>query len=106
MCAFLLVSIFLPVVSPCVPSRYHTQFEAEDKLAATAASEEVLKKRRELMEAWEDFQDNVLYRKSKNEEALKALRPETDDDDTAIEITETFETFVREDVELFEQKIT
>jgi hypothetical protein len=40
---------------------YHSDLEAEDKLAASAASEEVLKKRRELMEGWEDFQDNAEY---------------------------------------------
>lgn len=65
----------------------------------------MLKKRRDLTEAWEDFQENVLYRQSKNREALEALRP-PEDESEMIEIVETVEVFSREEVELFEQKIT
>jgi hypothetical protein len=91
--------------SVVVLPRYHNDFESEDRMAASAASEEVLKKRRDLTEAWEDFQENVLYRASKNREALLALRP-PEDESTMNEIIETVDVFVREDVELFEQKIT
>mmetsp|Transcript_21875 Transcript_21875/g.57057 ORF Transcript_21875/g.57057 Transcript_21875/m.57057 type:complete len:654 (-) Transcript_21875:119-2080(-) len=85
--------------------KYHTQFESEDKMAATAASEEVMKKRRDLLEAWEDFNDNVIYRQSKNRELMESLRPPEDDSEMN-EIIETVEVFQKEEVEQFEAKIT
>lgn len=81
--------------------QYHADFEAEDRLAATAASEEVLRKRRELMEAWEDFQDQVLYYASKNKDKLASLRDAENDNEVLTEITEIVEVPETEEVEVF-----
>lgn len=85
--------------------RYQSQFEAEDKMQQSRESDEVLNKRRKLLDEWESFQSEVKFRSERNASTLKALRPEDDEEQNTESIEEMFEVFVREEVELMEVKI-
>jgi len=86
--------------------RYQSQFEAQDKLQMTRESDDVLEKRRALMDRWEAFQEDVKYRKERYASVFAALRPEENaEEGVQTDIEETFEVFVREEVEVLDVKI-
>ena len=86
--------------------RYQSQFEAQDKLQMTRESDDVLNKRRALSDRWDAFQKDVAYRKERYASVLAALRPEENaEEGVQTDIEETFEVFVREEVEVLDVKI-
>ena len=80
--------------------KYQTQFEAEDKMKENRASDEVLQRRGELNKAWQEFLERSAANLAARAEQLAALRPAVGDDE--VEIEETVEIFVREDVQMFD----
>lgn len=85
--------------------RYQSQFEAEDKMQQSRESDEVLNKRRALMDDWNAFRKDVNARAAANADVLKALRPDDTDELETTNIEETFEVFVREEVQTMDVKI-
>lgn len=85
--------------------RYQSQFEAEDKMQQTRESDEVLNKRRALMDQWMAFQKDVFARAGATTDALAALRPAETEELETTDIEETFEVFVREEVQIMDVKI-
>eukprot|EP00041_Stephanoeca_diplocostata_P010259 m.162919 g.162919 ORF g.162919 m.162919 type:complete len:646 (-) comp18088_c0_seq1:138-2075(-) len=84
--------------------KYHSQFEAEDKMQQTKESDEVLQRRKHHLDEWEELQNQARYRFEKRKDALAALRPAVDDahDET---ITQVEDVFINETVEVFDVKI-
>jgi len=83
---------------------YQSQFEAEDKLQQNRASAEILAKRKAMLEEWDDFEDQALYHKSKQQSKLDSLRPPMAEEmEEVSEVDEVFEVFVSEEVVILEK---
>lgn len=80
--------------------QYQSEFEAQDKMSMSKASEEQKAKRRDLLDRWEDFQERAIYLASKRVSMYAALRPTLSEDMVAEEVEEVAEVFLTETVDI------
>eukprot|EP00039_Didymoeca_costata_P018547 m.333935 g.333935 ORF g.333935 m.333935 type:complete len:656 (+) comp17247_c0_seq1:73-2040(+) len=80
---------------------YQSQFEAEDKLQRSRATQEVLEARRAKMEEWESFQSQAKDRLVVWKLRMEQLRPPIPEEEMQQEeVEEIVEVFIKEDIEV------